>query len=348
MVFCVDDEIIFFHKFYLVFLSIKLANSFTFFAKLQYTINMSDYNRVIESLHINFIKEKHIEILQALTIENFYDLENILIILNKGQISYTTQEGQQHAVRAGEILFIPMGVHTTITYGSQEPVSLKNDIFTNNQQQYFKVIQEADFKENSENFSYITFDVKVFNAVNLFGSLNTPPFVISEHDKIKAIFKNILLESNAKSIGSKRIIKASTEQLVIEIVRYILAKNLFAGKQATNNNYFKDPRLLDIFNYVKDNLRGDLSNRMLATIAHVSEEYVGQYFKMLTGVNLQDYIECYCMEYAIKLLRTTKKPIHEIGKEIGFKDTAYFCRRFKMMFGLPAGKIRKREALTSF
>jgi len=28
---------------------------------------------------------------------------------------------------------------------------------------------------------------------------------------------------------------------------------------------------------------------------------------------------------------------------VGYKDTAYFCRRFKMMFGIPAGKMRRRE-----
>ena len=34
-----------------------------------------------------------------------------------------------------------------------------------------------------------------------------------------------------------------------------------------------------------------------------------------------------------------------IGAEVGYKDTAYFCRRFKMMFGIPAGKMRRRESL---
>jgi AraC-like DNA-binding protein len=51
------------------------------------------------------------------------------------------------------------------------------------------------------------------------------------------------------------------------------------------------------------------------------------------------------MEAAVELLRTTKKSIRDIGKEVGYKDTAYFCRRFKMMYGLPAGKMRRRESL---
>jgi AraC-like DNA-binding protein len=92
-------------------------------------------------------------------------------------------------------------------------------------------------------------------------------------------------------------------------------------------------------------LGGDLSNKVLANVANVSEDYVGQYFKMLTGINPQDYIEYQRMEAAVGLLRTTKKSIRAIGSEVGYKDTAYFCRRFKMMFGIPAGKMRRRESL---
>ena len=120
---------------------------------------------------------------------------------------------------------------------------------------------------------------------------------------------------------------------------------MFVEQLATNVTYFKDPRLLDVFAFIKANLGGDLSNKTLANVANVSEDYVGQYFKMLTGINPQDYIEYQRMEKAVHLLRTTQKSIREIGDDVGYKDTAYFCRRFKMMFGIPAGKMRRRESL---
>ena len=145
--------------------------------------------------------------------------------------------------------------------------------------------------------------------------------------------------------GKERIIKLLTEQLVVELIRYIILKNLFVEQLATNSTYFKDPRLIDIFSYIRENIGGDLSNKVLANVANVSEDYVGQYFKMLTGINPQDYIEYQRMEEAVNLLRTSKKSIREIGREVGYKDTAYFCRRFKMMFGIPAGKMRRRESL---
>ncbi len=54
------------------------------------------------------------------------------------------------------------------------------------------------------------------------------------------------------------------------------------------------------------------------------------------------------MEIAVVLLRTSKRSIREIGHDVGYKDTAYFCRRFKMMFGLSAGKMRRRESVSDF
>ena len=145
--------------------------------------------------------------------------------------------------------------------------------------------------------------------------------------------------------GRDRIVKVLTENMTIELIRYILNNSLFVEKLATNSTYFKDPRLIDIFTFIKENLSDDLSNKVLANVANVSEDYVGQYFKMLTGINPQDYIEYQRMEAAVNLLRTSKKSIRDIGKEVGYKDTAYFCRRFKMMFGIPAGKMRRRESL---
>lgn len=305
---------------------------------------MEDYNKIIESLNVRFIKAKNIKILQSLRIMNFYDVENTFIALNKGKIHYATGD-KQSIVKAGDVLFIPGGKLTSITYGSEEPVNLTNEYFINNRWKYFQPILEPMADAPFDNFSYITLEAKVFNSVNFFSSLDIPPFVIEDNDKLKNIFREILAENISNKPGSDEAIKLHTIYLVIEVIRHIIDKKLFVEQLATNSTYFKDPRLIDIFNYIKENLGGNLSNKILASIARVSEDYVGQYFKVLTGINPQDYIEYQRMEEAIKLLRTTKKSIREIGKEVGFKDTAYFCRRFKMMFGIPAGKMRRRESL---
>ncbi|WKN45934.1 helix-turn-helix domain-containing protein [Tunicatimonas pelagia] len=304
---------------------------------------MEDYNKIIESLNVRFIKSKNIRILQPVKIQNYYDVENSILILNRGEIHYGEDED---VVSDESILFIPGGKMMSVTYGSGDPVSLSNDDFINNKELYFQSLETTDItKLEVENFSFINFEAKVFDSVNFFASLDIPPFEIKDNPRIVEIIKDITGENNSETPGKDRIIKISTERLVIEIVRHILETRMFVEQLATNSTYFKDPRLIDIFAYIKNNIGGDLSNKVLANVANVSEDYVGQYFKMLTGINPQDYIEYQRMEHAVNLLRTTKKSIREIGKEVGYKDTAYFCRRFKMMFGIPAGKMRRRESL---
>ena len=75
---------------------------------------------------------------------------------------------------------------------------------------------------------------------------------------------------------------------------------------------------------------------------NISEDYVGQFFRNNIGFSPQDYIEHRRMEKAIKILREKTDAIKVISNDVGFKDTAYFCRRFKMMFGVQAGKMKKR------
>ncbi len=304
---------------------------------------MEDYNKIIESLNVHFKKANNIRITQPITIENYYDVENTIIRLNNGEIRFGKEK---ELVKKGDVLFIPGGKNVAVTFGAGNAISLSNDDFISRKENYFESItlEEVDV-DQVENFTYVNFDAKVFDSVNFFASLDIPPFVIKGNPKVNPAVATIIEETSSVLAGHERIIKLITDHLVVEIIRYVIKNQLFVEQLATNSTYFKDPRLIDIFAYIKENLDGDLSNKKLASVANVSEDYVGQYFKMLTGINPQDYIEYQRMERAVSLLRTTKKSIREIGTDVGYKDTAYFCRRFKMMFGIPAGKMRRRESL---
>jgi YesN/AraC family two-component response regulator len=303
---------------------------------------MEDYNKIIESLNVRFISAKNINILQPLTIDNYYDVENVVLFVHKGEVRFGKDK---QVVGENEMLFIPGGKLVSITYGSGLAVSLSNDEFVNNRENFFQNTEKIAVRPEIDNISLINFDAKVFDTVNFFASLDIPSFVIKNNHRLISIVKEVVSEMYSDFAGRSRIVKLETDHLVVEIIRHILNKGLFVEQFATNSTYFKDPRLIDIFAYIKKNLSENLSNKILADVANVSEDYVGQYFKMLTGINPQDYIEYQRMEMAVNMLRTSKKSIRDIGKEVGYKDTAYFCRRFKMMFGIPAGKMRRRETL---
>lgn len=304
---------------------------------------MEDYNKIIESLGVKFAKARHIQMLQPIILKNFYDVENTILVLYDGEVHL---DNSDEKVEKGDLLFIPGGRHATITYGSGSPKLITNEEFMTKRELYFNSLQNvAQIGKMENSFGLVAFEAKVFDSVNFFTSLDIPPFLIKNHTKLGQLIHDILAEDFTEEAGKGRVIKNKTDEVVIEIMRHILKNRMFVEQLATNSTYFKDPRLIDIFGYIKDHLSGDLSNKQLANIANVSEDYVGQYFKMLTGINPQDYIEYQRMESAVTLLRTSKKSIRVIGSDVGYKDTAYFCRRFKMMFGIPAGKMRRRESL---
>ncbi len=303
---------------------------------------MEDYNKVIESLGVRYIKSKNYILQQPFGVRNFYDVGNNLILLHRGVIAFGDEK---QVVEEGEMLFVPGGRSTKIYYGDPESRMISNDDLISNKEKFFRGNNDLDLiGDAEESHSFVSFEAKVFDSVNFFASLDVPAFLISNNSKLANLVIKVIEESMQELPGKERLINIYTENLVVEIIRYILKNKMFVEQLATNSTYFKDPRLIDLFNYIKENIGGDLSNKVLSNVANVSEDYVGQYFKMLTGINPQDYIEYQRMERAVFLLRTTKKSIREIGKEVGYKDTAYFCRRFKMMFGIPAGKMRRRES----
>ena len=300
---------------------------------------MEDYNKIIEALGISYISARNVVAKKNICVENFKDVGNTVIINHGGKLFY---EGKE--ISKGGSLFVPGGKMATICFGPDRSEIIKHDQYVNNIDEYFTInTDSAKFGKLDNSYSIIGFDAKIFDAVSYFTSLDIPPFEIDSNERITNAAIQLLIEINQNLVGKERVVKNLTDQLVVEIISYIVENQLFLEQLATNTTYFKDPRLIDIFKFIKDNLNGDLSNKTLANVANVSEDYVGQYFKMLTGINPQDYIEYQRMEKAVTLLRTTKVSIRDIGRDVGYKDTAYFCRRFKMMFGIPAGKMRKRE-----
>jgi YesN/AraC family two-component response regulator len=303
---------------------------------------MEDYNKIIESLIIRFVRTNALDAVRPVHIKNYYDFQSTLVLLDSGDMYRGVPPMK---IEEGSILFLPGGKNTPLSFGPPtEDAMITNETFINTKEHYLKH-SATNAEGRLARYLSVTFDAKAFDSVNFFTTLDIPPFIIQGSSVLEQLIRKINREYNSDRIAKQRLISIYTEELVIELFRHIIDNQMFVEQLATNNNYFKDPRLIDIFNHIKKYLKGDLSNKTLANVANVSEDYVGQYFKSLTGINPQDYIEYQRMEEAVNLLRTTKMSIKQIGEEVGYRDTAYFCRRFKMMFGIPAGKMRKRESL---
>ncbi len=300
-------------------------------------MSTENYNKVIESLSIRFIACRNVDVIDNLQVDDFQEPENLLIFLKKGKLSI-----DDHEVKEGQAVLIPDSKPTKINFGDlASPTVMNLEEFRFKRNEFFR--EDLGGSAKAE-LTLVSFETTIFDTVSFFNTLEIPAFAL-DHPILNGLIYDITREQSDRREGFQRVISIKTEHIVIEVVRYILSNNLFVEKMVTNATYFKDPRLISLFKHIKENISRELTNKKLAEIAGVSEDYVGQYFKALTGINPQDYIEYKRMEHAVELLRTTKMSIRDVGKSCGYKDTAYFCRRFKMMYGIPAGKMRKRETL---
>jgi AraC-like DNA-binding protein len=302
---------------------------------------MDDLNRIIESLNSRYVSKKCYTIFSAVCVESFYDSSNVIIRVDNGKIFYGWEN--DYASQGG-ILLIPSGKRLRLAFGKSDAPTVSNEEVFGNKSKV-SVARDQPLEDGLVNITVIRFDIKIFESVNFLSTLEIPPFSIYNSREINELVAKLTKEDQRKSVGKERMQSILTDQLMIDILRYILDSNLFVEQMAINTSYFKDPRLIDLFTYIKDNLNGDLSNKVLADVANVSEDYVGQYFKFLTGSNPQDYVEYQRMELSLDLLRTSKISIRELAKRVGYKDVAYFCRRFKIVYGIPAAKMRKRDSL---
>lgn len=301
---------------------------------------MEEYNKSIRLMNIELVKTENVVMNSSFKVKGYQATENILLYVNKGTVQIS-HKGE--TARSGDIVFLPQDYKVDITFGEAPEKEISNADLQANKGNLYTHNEEVDpLDVEEENYILVYLKTEI-SELNFFVGLQIADFAIYRNFKMGNMLLEIYREDKQSITGSGIIKNHLIELVVVELFRYMLYENLFVAKLSTNISFFKDVRLVRLFKYISDHLTSDLSNKNLAAIAGVSEDYVGQYFKTLTGINPQDYIEYERMEKAVGLLKVSRDSIREIGQQVGYKDTAYFCRRFKMMFGIPAGKMRRRE-----
>jgi AraC family transcriptional regulator of arabinose operon len=296
-------------------------------------------SKFIESLHVKFSSANFREIVKPFTVKSKVDICNTIVMVNRGHL----RMNEEPDAPEGSFYFIPAGRKMTISHGLNPGTEFKSysQILEIEDQEYLKAVTSKDQLDNvKELLTFVRFDVELFDIIPFFSSLDLPIFHIAPNEELSFLLKRIAIEQESKRLGYNSIINNNMGELIIYICRYIESNPEFQSYLG-KLEFLADKRLVDIVKYVGDNLDKDLSNKTIAGIAFISEDYVGQFFKSLTKKNLQDYIENQRLEKAMQLLKTAPENIQEIAQKVGFKDPAYFSRRFKLRYGVNANSVRR-------
>lgn len=100
----------------------------------------------------------------------------------------------------------------------------------------------------------------------------------------------------------------------------------------------------DAINYIEENLETDINLEMLAQKYFLSKFYYHRIFTAVMGITLKEYISKRKLNYALSLLKLTKKPMVEIALLIGYGSQESFIRAFKANYGVTPGSVRRGES----
>jgi CheY-like chemotaxis protein/nitrogen-specific signal transduction histidine kinase len=92
--------------------------------------------------------------------------------------------------------------------------------------------------------------------------------------------------------------------------------------------------------FLHQNFARPISRREIARTVGVNESYLSKIFSAEVGIPVWEYLTRLRVQTACVLLRTTQKSVTEIGGQVGFEDSAYFCRVFHRYMGVPPQKYR--------
>jgi len=300
--------------------------------------------KFMESLNVRFYRSSFREVIKPAYISGSVEEKNVIIHLNKGHL-YVGKKSTP--MKENTFYFFPHGQEVFVKHGyAKQYTDLGSEGFRDDEHRKL-FMRNLDVKESfdkmKEVFTIVGFDVLLYNAISFFKIIEMPVFPMPHDIEFEYLIRHIVMEEHQRKLGRETIVSNYMEEIVIHLCRYIDTQPKL--KQYIEKlEYLTDKRLVDIVHYIQENLEKDLSNKAIARVAFVAEDYVGQFFKSLTDRNLQDYIESQRLERALQLLKALPDSIQEISYKVGFKDPAYFSRRFKVKFGYNAHVVRDNKS----
>lgn len=103
----------------------------------------------------------------------------------------------------------------------------------------------------------------------------------------------------------------------------------------------KNTLATDIFNYVNDNHKSDLSLENTAEHFHIHPTYLNRLLKKHYGTSFRQLLVKARFERAVYLMDNTELSIKEIAINVGFNDAQYFSYAFFKRFGFYPTVYRK-------
>ncbi len=182
---------------------------------------------------------------------------------------------------------------------------------------------------------------EMINGENLFFHCSSINEKGSAYDRIRQIFRSLILDEADRGRESLCTQKSLLYRLLGELIAHFLVKE--AGGMGTCQILEEDIRLHKALQYVSRNFQGSICLSELAEQMYTSVSTLSRLFKKKTGIYFADYVKQMRLRYACQELTYSSENITKIAIESGFTNLSGFNRAFREIYGISPTEYRKRE-----
>jgi len=171
--------------------------------------------------------------------------------------------------------------------------------------------------------------------------------VINDENDCKMI--TMLINNMVAEYNQKQAYYEDNLQHLVTLVLNLLSRNVADSGEKIVSNQNEEPLINKILLHVRQHIddKEKLKVDYLASQFNLSANYVGEYFKKITGESLQRYITLYRMKLIEQRLIFSDLTISEIAHEFGFTDGSHLNRQFKRHNGFSPVDFRKQKRVNA-
>lgn len=204
------------------------------------------------------------------------------------------------------------------------------------------IVQQKNMQTIDLNFT--VYDAEVQNYLS-----NIPEeFQIEDIVIMKLLFQLISKESMESKIYSSELSNHALKLLLIKIIDEfndtIVQEPydyhmLYDAKELDNSK--TDDMILDLKDYIEDNIDKDINLEDLANKVHLSKTYFVKRFKTLFGISPMKYISNMRIEKSKQMIIDGKYSIQQISNMVGYNSLHHFSAAFKQQVGVSPTEYHK-------
>lgn len=232
--------------------------------------------------------------------------------------------GEMHQLIQGDILLMDTGSNHSIEVMSEEDI-LINIIFQETQ-------ISIDWLSDLNDQQSILYQM-LLNK----NKKNNPNFVIikrNDQSNIQNIIRQMLHEYIFSTKFSSEIINN-----YLPILFYELARNLPFNVYGEYNIDSDDDLLYEVLNIIDSSFK-NITLDEVATSLNYNKNYLSNSIKKKSGFTFTDLVNKKRLMAARKEIQSTRKPINQIAKEVGYSNLTYFYKQYSEYFNNLPSKDR--------